>query len=541
MKLLSRNSSNEIFSEKKQAGDPNASAFIDAVGIGVKYTLEIKRDDLQSRAFNLLPGKKSKSEPFWALKDLNITVTTGDILGIIGSNGAGKTTLCRIVSGLLKPDTGSIEMRGTVSALLSLGTGFKKELSGIENIIMNGLMLGFSKKEMHDKIPEIIDFSGLQDFIYQPLKTYSSGMRSRLGFSIAVSVQPDILVLDEALSAGDLEFNEKAALKLQEIVSRASLVMIVTHNMGFVEEYCNKAVWIDRGQMKAFGEPLDVVEKYKETVSHKSSQQRKKSKIVNLKKTALQQSEEEVVIANNISVDYPVANTNVQTGNNNSYRLTNIIPAGNKEAFRALQEISFRVKEGEIVGIIGPNGAGKTTLCKVISGIIKPDNGIITVRGETTALLSLSTGFNIQLTGRDNIYLNGMMLGMSRKKLNNLYNDIVDFSELEKFITRPVKIYSSGMKSRLGFSIAAMIQPDIFIIDEALSTGDISFYEKASNKIQELINNAKAVIIVTHNMKFVEKVCTRAIWLDQGRILYDGKPKKVVKKYKQKKVRIKSR
>ncbi|HBC93041.1 MAG TPA: teichoic acid ABC transporter ATP-binding protein, partial [Pelotomaculum sp.] len=194
---------------------------------------------------------------------------------------------------------------------------------------------------------------------------------------------------------------------------------------------------------------------------------------------------------------------------------------------------NFTVHEGDIVGIIGPNGAGKSTLCRVLSGILKADKGEVFVEGEVTALLSFGTGFNMQLTGRDNVYLNGMMLGIPKKKLLGLYEDIMEFSGLGKFMDQPVKNYSNGMKSRLGFSVAAMIKPDLFIIDEALSVGDASFFEKASAKIQELIGKAKAVIVVTHNMSFVEKVCTRALWLGDGIIKFDGDPKEAVIQYRQ--------
>ena len=169
---------------------------------------------------------------------------------------------------------------------------------------------------------------------------------------------------------------------------------------------------------------------------------------------------------------------------------------------------------------------------KVLTKIVKPDSGHLEVKGETTALLNYGTGFNQQLTGADNIFLNGMLLGMSKAKVERGYPEIVLFSGLEKFINKPIKQYSSGMKSRLGFSIAATLRPDIFIIDEALSTGDISFQQKASEKIQEMMESAKAVIVVSHSMRFVENVCTRAIWMDRGKIRFDGDAEEGVKLYK---------
>src|SRR5699024_5544232 len=177
--------------------------------------------------------------------------------------------------------------------------------------------------------------------------------------------------------------------------------------------------------------------------------------------------------------------------------------------------------------------AGKSTLCKVLTHILAPDKGSMIVDGETTALLSYGTGFSPQITGSDNIYLNGMLLGIPKKRIDNKYNEIVEFSGLEKAIDKPVKTYSSGMKSRLGFSVAATLQPDIFIIDEALSTGDNAFRQKASEKIQDMMEQAKAVIIVSHSMTFIEQMCTRAIWMKRGQIQFDGTPEEAVAAYRE--------
>jgi teichoic acid transport system ATP-binding protein len=204
-----------------------------------------------------------------------------------------------------------------------------------------------------------------------------------------------------------------------------------------------------------------------------------------------------------------------------------------KRSFWPLRDINLTVNEGEVIGIIGKNGAGKTTLCKILTGILRPDKGKMFINGTITALLTLGAGFNMQLTGRDNIYLNGLMIGIPKRKLLDIYPDIVAFSGIKDAIDQPVKNYSNGMRARLGFSIAAMIKPDIFIIDEVLSAGDMSFYEKAVNRIQELMVTAKAVIVVTHNMVFVEKVCTRAICIEKGFIEFSGNPGEVITNYRQ--------
>lgn len=507
----------ELFRKSIQPNPPQAHMerpIIEAKSLGVRYVLGNRREDIQSFTYNLF--RKRRKGELWALRDVNFVGYSGDILGIIGSNGAGKTTLCKVVSGLLRPDTGEIRISGQVSALLSLGAGFNQELSGEENIFLNGMMLGLSKNEVLNLFPQIVAFSGLQRFITQPLKYYSSGMKARLGFSIAAMIEPEILVLDEALSVGDLEFSEKAAQKMQEIVSKAKMIMVVTHQVDFVQKYCTQALWIDKGSVRASGCPDEVVSAYKASIAKRS----KITKIISLPETKTQVGATKVAVAKQLGVKFML-----KAGHSTGWK--------RKEPFWPLKDINFTVHEGDIVGIIGPNGAGKTTLCRLLSGILKADSGEFFVDGEITALLTFGTGFNMQLTGRDNVYLNGMMLGIPKKKLNNLYGDIVEFSDLEKFMDHPVKNYSSGMKSRLGFSIAAMIKPDVFIIDEALSVGDASFYEKASAKIQELIGRAKAVIVVTHNMAFVEKVCTRALWLECGIIKFDGGPKETVDKYRQ--------
>lgn len=498
---------------------------IEARDLGVKYVIGNKREDIQSLTYNLF-RKRSRGE-FWALKSVNFVGRSGDILGIIGSNGAGKTTLCRVVSGLLRPDTGEIKVDGKVSALLSLGAGFKQELSGEENIFLNGTMLGLSKKEVENLIPEIIEFSGLHHFINQPLKYYSSGMKSRLGFSIAAMIEPEILVLDETLSVGDLEFTERAAQKMQEIVKKARMIIVVTHQVDFVKKFCTQALWIDKGSVKVGGCPEDVVALYKESIIGVP----KTTRVINLIETKPQSGVSQVAGAEQLGVKFNLVGKS-PANDDKAGIIKKILRKKNEKTFWALKDISFTVQEGEIVGIIGPNGAGKTTLCRVLSGILKADKGKVFVNGDITALLTFGTGFNMQLSGGDNIFLNGMMLGIPKKKLADLYSDIIEFSDLEKFIDQPIKHYSSGMRSRLGFSIAALIRPDVFIIDEALSVGDASFYEKASTKIQELIGMAKAVIVVTHNLDFVQKVCTRSLWIGDGVIKYDGNSKEAVAHYR---------
>ncbi|WP_226682050.1 ABC transporter ATP-binding protein [Sutcliffiella horikoshii] len=477
--------------------------------LGVTYNSGYKKDDFKSHLFGIgRKKKKNTNKIIWPLKEISFEGYKGEILGIIGSNGAGKTTLCKIISGILKPDKGELYVDGTVSALFSLGMGFNKELTGRENVYLNGMMLGISKEKIHGFIDEIHEFSGIGDFIDQPIKKYSSGMKARLGFSVAAFLEPEILILDEALNTGDLAFSERASVKMKELVSKAKMVILVTHSLNFAKENCDRLIWLEQGGIRDIGEPESIIADYEATVP---KPKRKVKKGLNLQKTEANIKEKTVVKADNINVTYNM----------------------NGKTFSALNDVSFTINEGEIVGIIGHNGAGKSTLCKVLTNILTPEQGDLKLNGSTTALLGYGTGFNAQLTGKDNIYLNGMLLGIPKKKVEREYQNIVNFSELGKNIHRPVKQYSSGMRARLGFSIAAILQPDIFIIDEALSTGDMEFNQKASEKIQEMIEQAKAVIIVSHSMSFVEKVCTRAIWVEKGKIILDGDSKEVVNQYKE--------
>src|SRR5699024_1220250 len=452
--------------------------------------------------------EKEKVKIVWPLEDINFTGVQGEILGIIGSNGAGKTTLSRIISGILQEDRGTMTVNGKVTALFSFGMGFNKELTGRDNVYLNAMMLGIEREKINHYFDDIHEFSDLGQFIDQPMKYYSSGMKARLGFSVAAHLEPEILILDEALNTGDAKFSKKAANKMKELVKKAKMVIIVTHSLRYAQRNCDRLMWLDGGVVRDAGDPAEIIEKYKATVPPRPPRRKRN---LQLEKTETTIKDNSIVKAENLGISFELK----------------------KKPFWALKNVNFEIKEGEVVGIIGHNGAGKSTLCKVLTNILQPDEGSIYLDGETTALLGYGTGFNSQLTGTDNIFLNGMLLGIPKKRIKEFYPKIVEFSGLEKAIDRPVKEYSSGMRSRLGFSIAAILQPDIFIIDEALSTGDMAFRQKASEKIQDMMERAKAVIIVTHSLTFVEQLCTRAIWMKQGQIMYDGEPKDAVKAYRE--------
>ena len=202
------------------------------------------------------------------------------------------------------------------------------------------------------------------------------------------------------------------------------------------------------------------------------------------------------------------------------------------EEFRALTDVSFSVKKGEILGIIGYNGAGKSTMLKVISGIMNPTSGYIKVEGVISPLIELGSGFDMELTARENIFLNGYILGYSKKFIKEHFDKIVEFSELEEFLDVPVKNFSSGMVARLGFAIATIVQPEILIVDEILSVGDFKFQEKSENKIKEMLASGTTVILVSHAINQIEDICTKVLWLEHGKVRGYGNTKEICEEYK---------
>ncbi|MDG2141182.1 MAG: polysaccharide ABC transporter ATP-binding protein [Gammaproteobacteria bacterium] len=201
------------------------------------------------------------------------------------------------------------------------------------------------------------------------------------------------------------------------------------------------------------------------------------------------------------------------------------------EVFHVLSDISFAIQEGESLGIIGVNGAGKSTLLKILAGTLQPTSGTFKLSGQAAALLELGAGFHPEFTGRKNIHLNASLLGVTEDTIANLENEIIEFAELEKFIDRPVRTYSSGMYVRLAFSIATMIKPDILIIDEALSVGDLAFQKKCIQRMNSFINEGKTMIFCSHSMFHVQELCEKAVWLDNGQIREIGSSDKVVGHY----------
>jgi ABC-type polysaccharide/polyol phosphate transport system ATPase subunit len=235
---------------------------VDHVSVTYKTTFD-RRPTLRGMVRSLGRGEKVVKE-VQAVKDVSFSIPHGTVLGIVGANGAGKSTLVRTIAGILPPTVGRIDVYGRVSTLLALGVGFNKNLSGRDNVRLGGLAAGLHRDQLAEKYEDIVQFAELGEFMDMPMRTYSSGMYGRLAFSVAVNMEPDILIVDEALSVGDARFRRKSANKMRELCSQARTIILVSHALGTVRELCDQAIWMDKGVLRMWDEPETVVDAYTE-------------------------------------------------------------------------------------------------------------------------------------------------------------------------------------------------------------------------------------------------------------------------------------
>ena len=214
--------------------------------------------------------RRAVFEDFWALRDLNLRISAGERLGVVGRNGAGKSTLLQVIARIVTPTIGSAVVRGQVAPLLQLGAGFDTELTGRENVFLNGALLGLSRAQIEAQFDAIIDFAELPEFVDVPLRAYSSGMAARLGFAVATAVQPEILLIDEVLSVGDEQFREKCVARMRDFSAHATTVVLVTHDPALITQQCTRAIWLDRGRVLGEGPPEEVMNAYHESLADRS-------------------------------------------------------------------------------------------------------------------------------------------------------------------------------------------------------------------------------------------------------------------------------
>jgi ABC-type polysaccharide/polyol phosphate transport system ATPase subunit len=265
----SSSSASERPGRRARRDDPSAAAgpLVELSDVSLRFvSYHDKGYSFKRAALDLLLRRENPVPPseFWALKDVSLEINKGERVGIIGSNGAGKSTLLRVLARIYPPTSGSLAVRGTVAPLIEMGAGFNPELSGNENILLNGAMLGYSRREMEKRVDGIFEFTGLREFAELPLKYYSSGMYMRLAFAIATEIDPDILLIDESLGAGDAAFVEKAKARIMGLLDRSNVVVIVSHDLDALREMCVRGIWMNKGQVVADGPVSAVIDRYLE-------------------------------------------------------------------------------------------------------------------------------------------------------------------------------------------------------------------------------------------------------------------------------------
>ena len=253
---------------------PATEALVDLEDVSLNFVSYFdKTYSLKRAVLDLLLRREAPmpTSEFWALRGVNLRIGKGERIGIVGSNGAGKSTLLRLIARIYPPTSGNLRIRGTVAPLIEMGAGFNPELSGMDNILLNGAMLGIKRREMLEKVDGIFEFTGLREFADLPLKYYSSGMFMRLAFAIATEIDPDILLVDESLGAGDAAFIEKAKARIMGLLDRSNVVVIVSHDMNSLREMCTRGIWMRRGQIAGDGPMEEVIEQYLQDVGYTPS------------------------------------------------------------------------------------------------------------------------------------------------------------------------------------------------------------------------------------------------------------------------------
>ena len=308
------------------------------------YKLYDKPTDRLKESLGLT--KKQKYKEHYALHNVSFNVKRGECVGIIGTNGAGKSTILKIITGVLNPTAGEVAIDGRISALLELGAGFNMEYTGIENVYLNGTMIGFSKEEIDAKLQDILDFADIGDFVHQPVKTYSSGMFVRLAFAVAINIDPEILIVDEALSVGDVFFQLKCFKKFEEFKKQGKTILFVSHDLSSIERYCDKAILMDHGRNVAEGRPIDIINKYKKIMTGMTVAEMEEQE--NLRKERIEASDAESKKAgaeNSKSKNESLVTSDVEGDSKNESAVTSDVRGDSFKRWRDYLEVNPNLDE----------------------------------------------------------------------------------------------------------------------------------------------------------------------------------------------------
>lgn len=589
-----------------------------------------------------------------ALDGVDLRIPSGQSIGVIGPNGAGKSTLLRLIAGVTAPTRGRVDVAGHVGAMIDLGLGFHPDLTGWENLGVTSVLLGMTPDESEALRDEIAAFSGILEALDKPLRTYSTGMKARLGFALATHVPASILVIDEVLTVGDREFQERCLARVDQLIGDGTSVIFVSHTLPLVTRVCQRAIQIRDGRVVDDGPAAEVVERYLqptpsrfrrsprsparwvsrspevsidpwdpitfdaeiEVGAHgsgpysigvdltlptyapdyvfasaintvpelerpgrwavtgtsspfpgRASVLRAVLTLVDRDRMQIDQTSVEVRVGGGpmtsrtrlaisavwtiepvpppeTPADLPHAPADESGA---AVVLTDVwkrFPAvpdarrGGRKLRRpdlcveALRGVSLQLHRSSVLGVIGPNGSGKTTLLRTIARITRPERGSVEIRGHVVPLLDLGLAFQPDLTGWENLEVTARLLGMSERFAQSVLGQVQEFSGLSDDVLRsPVGRYSSGMRARLGFALAAHSNPEVLLIDELLAVGDQDFRRKAIDAVRQLRDEGSAVVLVSHELRLVEEMCDRAVRLEGGRIVDEGRSTDVVGRY----------
>ena len=603
-------------------------------------------------------------EPLRALDRLDLEIGRGESVGLIGPNGAGKSTLLKLIAGIGRPTSGTIEVTGSVRSLIELSAGFHPDLTGSENVLCLGVISGRSRRDSAKAAGRIAEFAGLTEVMEVPIKHYSMGMRARLAFAAVTDTRPDILAVDEALAVGDRDFQVRCLERIGEMVRDGTTLLFVSHEMPMVAQVCDRAVHLDRGRVVDDGSPPEVIERYLGGQRRpQESRQQGPIRFVTCETARRIPFGEPFHFTAEIEVTSPVQSVGIdlelsfqflnpdavltssyerlsgigepgryridgvatmvpsfmrhmqftlslvdETGDGlsdrivlpidhvggnpisdigpNGYRLAlpatwsttpvdatraivSSVGSGTGSRFvdpvievnhvskwyptgptwrgatplrgrrdrretgevAALDDITFSVGRGESVGLIGPNGAGKSTLLRVIAGVTHHDAGAVTIHGRTAPVLTLDGIAHRELSGREQVVLLGRLMGVTKDEIDGIVQPIIEFAGLGDAIDSPLSQYSSGMLARLGLSTALHCPGDLLLIDELLSVGDQEFRRSAMERVQDRQRAGTAVVVVSHELGLIERLCDRVIWVSEGRLVEDGPMLDVLGRY----------
>lgn len=475
------------------------------------------------------------------LADVSLYVDKGDKIGIIGLNGTGKSTFLRVLAMEEEADAGDVTTDPGVR--ISYLPQIPDLHAGLT--VLQEAMHGFSPafcEENEYMARALLSKVGITD-LDAKIETLSGGQRKRVALARAFLKPADVLVLDEPTNHLD---SDMVLWLEQRLITFTGCIIMVTHDRYFLERIVNRIVELNHGKTYEYEANYSkYLELRQQRADMAAASERKRQALLRretewIQRGARARSTKSVErIARYEALKEQSGPETDPSGiqisaiqsrlGKKTIELTDI--SKTFDGRTVLSGFSYTVLRDDRIGIVGRNGAGKSTLLKLISRITAPTEGSISINGRVASLLEIGTGFHPELTGRENIFLNGAIMGMTRSETKMRMADILEFSEIEKFIDTPVKRYSSGMTVKLGFAVAANLDPDILICDEVLAVGDAAFQQKCLAKMSDVAKEGSAVLYVSHNMRTVSQLCNRVICLDHGMLTYDGAPQAGIEKY----------